>query len=172
MTRNIFKKSIGQSQFSFRPNKKNFSCHIYNKTDCKESKETRSTIALQLYWLQVHLWLHGELLHQIGIHSKCIEIIINLYGDRKCTVNTGGRLTDWFLVNVRVRQGCIMSTSLFNILLKYVMKDITNLDGEFKLKDDMSIGIRYADDNKLISPVFEKLNTSTLKLKKYVENEI
>lgn len=52
------------------------------------------------------------------------------------------------------------------------MKDITNLDREFKLKEDMSIGIRYADDNKLRSPVFEKLNTSTLKLKKYVENGI
>ena len=61
---------------------------------------------------------------QIGIPQKYVAIIKNLYNDTNCAIIAGGQLTDWFPVNMGVRQGCIMSPSLFNIFLEYVMKGI------------------------------------------------
>ena len=73
-------------------------------------------------------------------------------------------LTDWFLVNIGVRQDCIMSPNVFNIFLEHVMKGVKSLNREFQLNENMSVDIRYADDMKLISAVFEQLQLSTLEL--------
>ena len=44
------------------------------------------------------------------------------------------------------------------------MKGIKSLNRDFKLNENMSVNIRYADDTILISAVFEKLKLSTLEL--------
>ena len=61
-----------------------------------------------------------------------------------------------------VRQGCIMSPSLFNICLEHVMKGVTCLDRNIRLDNEMSIDIRYA--TTLVSAVFEKLQIAISEL--------
>ena len=73
-------------------------------------------------------------------------------------------LKDWCPVNIGVRQGCIMSYSVFNIFLKHVMMGGKSLNRDFPLNENMSIDFRYADDTKFISDIFEKLQLSTLEL--------
>ena len=75
----------------------------------------------------------------------------------ECSIIAGGELTDWFPVNIGVRQGYIMSPRLFNIFLEYVMKGVKSLNRDFQLNENMSVDIRYADDTILISTIFEKL---------------
>ena len=53
-----------------------------------------------------------------------------------------------------VRQGYIMSPSLFNIFLEHVMKGLANRN--LRLDDEISNDIRYADDTTLVSAFFEK----------------
>ena len=101
---------------------------------------------------------------QIGIPQKYVTIIKYLYNDTNCAIISGGQLTDWFPVNMGVRQGCIMSPSLFNIFIEHVMKGLTCLDRNLRLDDEMSIDIRYADDTTLVSAVFEKLQIATSEL--------
>ena len=61
------------------------------------------------------------MLLKIDIPNKLVEIIKNLYNKTEYSLIAGGELTDWFPVNIGVRQGCIMSPSVFNIFLEYVM---------------------------------------------------
>ena len=102
------------------------------------------------------------MLLKIGILNKPVVIIKNLYDKMECSIIAGGELSDWFPVNIVVRQGCIMSLSLFNIFLEYVMKGVKSLNRDIKFKKNISVDIRYADDTTLIYAVFEKLQISTL----------
>ena len=116
--------------------------------------------AFDTMWREA-LW---KMLLKIGILNKLVEIIKKLYDKTECSIIAGGELADWFPVNIGVRQGCIMSPSLFNIFLEYVMKGVKSLNSYFQLNENMSVDIRYADDTTLIYDVFEKLQLSTLEL--------
>jgi len=63
-----------------------------------------------------------------------------------------------------VREGCILSLTLFNIFLEFVLDDVENLK-EFHLDKDLSCEIRYVDTT-LWSVIFEKLQLSTDELER------
>ena len=46
-------------------------------------------------------------------HMTCL--LRNLYTGQEETVGTGHGTTDWFQIEKEVRQGCILSTCLFNL---------------------------------------------------------
>ena len=48
----------------------------------------------------------------------------NLYADQEATVRTGHGTTDWFQIGKGVRQGCILSPSLFNLYTEYIMRNV------------------------------------------------
>ena len=48
---------------------------------------------------------------------------LNLYVGQEATVRTGHGTTDWFQIGKGVRQGCILSPSLFNFSAEYIMKN-------------------------------------------------
>ena len=56
----------------------------------------------------------------IGVDKKIVNIIEALYKDTECAIVIDGHITEWFKVNIGVRQGCILSPTLFNIFLEFV----------------------------------------------------
>ena len=62
-------------------------------------------------------------------HDKYIRHLQALYNQSQSAVSVNSSLTDWFSARVGVRQGCIISSQLFNILLKvamlYALHDLT-----------------------------------------------
>ena len=42
-------------------------------------------------------------------------LLRNLYAGQEATVRIGDETTDWFQIEKEVRQGCILSTCLFNL---------------------------------------------------------
>ena len=106
----------------------------------------------------------SKMLKSIGIGSKTVNIIEQLYDQTECAVAIDGHITQWFNVTVGVRQGCLQSPILFNIFLEFVMSELQSLQPTLKLDQNLSTDIRYADDTKLISAIFNKLGMSTNEL--------
>ena len=99
----------------------------------------------------------------IGVDPKIVRIIEILYEDTECAVVINGQITDWFAVRICVRHGCLLSPTLFNIFLEFVMKELKSLDPSLQMRDSFSVDIRYADDTTLLSAIFDKLRLSCKK---------
>ena len=52
--------------------------------------------------------------HKYFHHLTCL--LRNLYADREATVRTGHGTMDWFQIGKGVREGCILSSCLFNLM--------------------------------------------------------
>ncbi len=81
--------------------------------------------------------------------------------DKTCSVIVNGRLTDWFKVTIGVRQGCLLSPTLFNLFLDFLTKDLRCLQETITLDNELCCDIRYADDTTLISATFYLLELAT-----------
>ena len=68
-----------------------------------------------------------------------------MYDKTECAIIIDGKLTQFFQVLVGVKQGCIVSPTLFNIFLEFVMDEMKSFK-QFQLDRDLSTDIRYADD--------------------------
>ena len=64
-----------------------------------------------------------EILKEIGIPDHLTCLLRNLYAGQKATVRTGHGTADWFQIGKGVRQGCILSPSLFNLCAEYIMRN-------------------------------------------------
>ena len=67
---------------------------------------------------------HNELrkiLKEMGIPDYLICLLRNLYACQEATVKTLHGTTDWFKIEKRVLQGCILSTWVFNLYAEYIM---------------------------------------------------
>ena len=82
-----------------------------------------------------------------NISTNLIQVIKNLYNKATSAVLFNSSIEDWFRATVGVRQGCLLSPTLFNIFLGRIMIDALE-DHE----DTVSIGgrtitsLRFADD--------------------------
>ena len=72
-----------------------------------------------------------------------------------------GKLTDWFKVVVGVRQGCLLSLTLFNLFLEFVMDGLQELQASVSFDNQLCMDVRYVDNTTLVAAVFEKLQLST-----------
>ena len=59
----------------------------------------------------------------MGIPDHLICLLRNLYAGQEATVRTGHGTTDQFQIGKGVRQGCILSSYLFNLYAEYIMRN-------------------------------------------------
>ena len=100
----------------------------------------------------------------IGVPTKIVNIIEKIYNNTKCTVVVNGHITEWFEVLVGVRQGCILSPTLFNLFLDFLMKELSSLQDTICLDENLNVDVGYANDTTLIAAIFSKLKLSTEQL--------
>lgn len=104
---------------------------------------------------------HTELiniLQKIGVDTKDIRIIRNLYWNQNARVKIGDRLTNRLDIQRGVRQGCILSPTLFNLYSDQIFK--TALEDQphgIKINGELLNVIRYADDTVIVSDTVEGL---------------
>ena len=107
----------------------------------------------------------------MGIPDNLTCLLRNLYAGQEATVRTGHGTTDWFQTGEGVRQGCILSPSLFNLYTEYIMRN-TRLDEAqigIKIAGRNINNLRYGDDTTFMAESKEELKSLLMKVKEESE---
>ena len=91
-----------------------------------------------------------------NISGKNYNSNLKLYAGQEEIVRIGLRITDWFQIGKGVRQGCILSTCLFNLYAEYIMQKMLGwmkhmLESKFPGK------ISITSDTQMIPPLWHKV---------------
>ena len=117
---------------------------------------------------------HGKqwkALREMGIPDHLSCFARNLYMGQDATVRTLHGTPDWFKIEKRVQQGCLLSPCLFNLYAEHMMRNARL--GEFQA--GMKIGgrninnLRYVDDTTLMAEIKEELKSLLMKVKEVGE---
>ena len=75
-------------------------------------------------------------------------LLRELYSGQKATVRTRHGTTDWFQIGKGVHQGCILSTSLFNLHAEYIIQNASLDEAQtgIKIGERNINNLRYVDD--------------------------
>ena len=103
-------------------------------------------------------------------HLTCL--LRNIYSSQEATVRTGHGTTDWFLLGKGLREGCILSSCLFNLYAEYIMRNIGQDEAQAGIRIAVRNvnNLRYADDTTLMAETEEELKNLLLKVKEESEN--
>ena len=106
---------------------------------------------------------------EIPDHLTCL--LRNLYAGQEATVRNGHGTTDWFQIGKEVRQGCILSSCLFNLYADYIMQNATLDEGQsgIKIAGRNINNLRNEDDTTHMSKSEEELKSFLVKVKEESE---
>ena len=65
-----------------------------------------------------------KILKEMGIPDHLTCLLRNLYPGEEATVRTEHGTTDWSQIGKGVRQGCMLSSCLFNLYAEYIMQNV------------------------------------------------
>ena len=114
------------------------------------------------------LW---KILKEMGIPEHLTCFLRNLYSGHETTVRTGHGTTDWFQIRKGVRQGRILSPSLFNFNAEYIMRNagLEEAQAGIKIAGRSINNLRYADDTILMAESEEELKSFLMKVREESE---
>ena len=105
-----------------------------------------------------------QMLRVYGVGGKLLKAVQSFYVDCRTFVRVGNDVSEWFPVNVGLRQGCVMSPWLFNVYVDGVVREVNvrvlgkGLEllsangGRFQITQ-----LLFADDTALVADSAEKL---------------
>lgn len=86
-------------------------------------------------------------MRMFNINSNLIRNIENLYAKASSAVYLNNNIGEWFRTTVGVRQGCLLSPTLFNIFLERIMIDaLEDHEGTVSIGGRPVTNLRFADD--------------------------
>ena len=94
------------------------------------------------------LW---KILKEMGIPDHLTCLLRNLYAGQEATVRTGRGTTDWFPIGKGVRQGCTLSSCLFNLYAESITGNagLEEIQAGIRIARRNINNLRYADDTTL-----------------------
>ena len=106
-----------------------------------------------------------RILGMYGINGQLLKVVQSLYEKSEACVRVCREEGEWFEVDVSLRQGCVMSPWLFNLLMDAVMKEVREKAGDVgvTLWDERRNvewkvdWLMFADDTVLLGDSEEKL---------------
>ena len=86
-------------------------------------------------------------MRKYNIRANLVRTIEQLYDKATSAVQMNGSIGEWFRTTVRVRQGCLLSPTLFSIFLERIMSDaLEEHDGKVSIGGRNITNLRFADD--------------------------
>ena len=96
-----------------------------------------------------HAALWATMRH-FNINANLMRMTQNLYEKATSAVYLNNSIGDWFRTTVGVRQGCVLSPTLFNIFLERIMTDALNdHEGTVSTGGRNITNLRFADDMQI-----------------------
>ena len=104
------------------------------------------------------------MLRVYGVGGKLLKAVQSFYVHSWACVRVGNDVSEWFPVNVGLRQGCVMSPWLFNVYMDGVVREgnvrvlgkwlelLSVNGGRFQINQ-----LLFADDTTLVADSEEKL---------------
>ena len=97
------------------------------------------------------LW---KILKEMGIPDHLNYLLRNLYAGQEATVRTGHGTTDWLQIGKGVRQGCILSPCLFNLICRVHHEMLGWM--KHKLESRLLGEISITSDMQMTPPLWQK----------------
>ena len=107
-----------------------------------------------------------KILKETGIPDHLTCLLRNLYAGEEATVRTGQGTTDWSKIGKGVRQGCILSSCLFNFYAEYIMRNarMNETQAGIKIASRNINNLSYTDDITLTAENEEELKNLLMKV--------
>ena len=113
------------------------------------------------------LW---KILKEMGIPDHLTSLLRNLYAGQEATVRTGHG-ANRFQIGKGVRQGCVLSTCLFNLHAEYIIRKagLEEAQAGVRIVGRNISNLRYVDDTALMTKSEEALKSLLMKVKEECE---
>ena len=107
----------------------------------------------------------------MGKPDQLTCLLRNLYAGQEATVRTGHGTIDWFQMGKGVCQGCVLSTSLFNLYAEHIMRNagLEKTQAGIKIASRNINNLRYSDDITHMEESEEELNSLLMKVQEESE---
>ena len=137
---------IKQEQFGFIKGKRTSDClmilnsladYFMNK---KKTKLYTAFIDFQKAYDKVPRDILLSKLYSVGIRGDVFKVSKNIYQNEKTSIRIGNKRTEFFDVNIGVKQGCILSPTLFNIFLSDLPQTFNEKKSEPATIGNLKIG--------------------------------
>ena len=154
---------IAEEQNGFRPNR---SCMdhlsaLYNVISLQKDKKKSALICFvdaKKAFDNVNRSCLWYKLQRCGVQGKMLAAIQSLYQGVECAVRINSVLSNWFNVPNGVKQGCVLSPTLFALFIDDLAEDIKALQCGIDIGNNSQISILlFADDIALITDNEEKM---------------
>ena len=154
---------LSDEQNGFRPNR---CCqdHIFTLASIIENRimKKRDTFACFIDFKKAFDCVNRELLWdklktRYNLRGEFLEAIKALYSDVRCAVDVNSDLTEWFGVNCGVKQGCILSPTLFAMYIDDLVEQLRAVNAGVECGERVVSSLLYADDIVLLAPDVECL---------------
>ena len=156
-------KIIAEEQAGFRAGRSTteqiFSLHILYEKYLQHQQDLYHVFT---YFKEVfnRVW-HAALwatMKKYNISTNLMQVIKNLYSKATSAVLFNNSRGDWFRTTIGVRQGCLLSPTLFNIFLERITTDgLEDHEGTVSIGGIAIINLRFADDIDGLAREEEKL---------------
>ena len=107
----------------------------------------------------VHHQLLWHKLSSIGVSTKLLKLLIDIYRNAKSCIQLCGKYTNSFICNTGVRQGCPLSPILFTLFTSDLLDEIKQCYGVM-LGSRKVAGLMFADDLVLLANNQQDLQSS------------
>ena len=99
-------------------------------------------------------------MRKYNISANVVRTTEQLYDKAISAVQMNGRIGEWFRTTIGVRQGCLLSPTLFNIFLERIMSDaLEEHDGKVSTGGKNNTNLRFADDINALAEEEQELET-------------
>ena len=119
-------KKISKLTYNIFLNKFSSNTSETNQQD-KWQRDLQNNLNDSLIWKKIHHNKLIESLQKINQDGKNIRLISKLYWEQTAAIKINNDITGYTKIKRGVRQGCVMSPSLFNLCTELVFREISDM---------------------------------------------